>query len=293
MFSKPSAAALAERAVPVRIDSARPETRDFVARHKVQLVPALFVMNADEHVLVTVPPGDRTLEVMLAAIDEAERREKAFTATAARTDVEGRIALARLLVERHAWDEARSLYTGLLAGATAAAAHDGLVRLEDARGDLDAERRAAEGALAALPDDPLATSWRVRLATQEFRRTRNAPAALASIARLRTLLGETREPLAQAEVKVALADLLSRARQQDEAHALLDQVLAAYPRHARIAPSALLARANIHWRIEEYDRAEALLQRILDEHPASEEAASARVGLPNCRSMAEAKGAKK
>src|SRR6185436_7868409 len=94
------------RCVMVRLrggEDATPEVRDFMRRYGVQGYPALYVMNADGHLVV--PGMAYGVDSVLKAITYGESEEKDFAEWKARTDPEEREHFREMLGHRMAWEE--------------------------------------------------------------------------------------------------------------------------------------------------------------------------------------------
>ena len=281
VFARPESRVLGTRYLAVRLlagDDATDATRAVAHRYRLTAAPTMLALAPDGGVLARAFPRD--LDGILATMAQAELAEAAFrrrAATLGGSDDPADIrALARLHAERASWAQARQGYERLLA------MHDGvrdaqsLLAVLEAQDDRPARRALLERLVAAHPEHPHHTHWRIALVLLD------APDAAARRDALRALLAEVSSDAARATVRFALGDVHATLRENDQAMTQWDWILAHAPESPQAA-DALLRKATTTLRRGQglgdpavVRAARDLLTRFLREHPEHDAASTVR-----------------
>ncbi len=289
VFASPAGEELSRRFVAVRLTAGDAETREtaaFFERYGRSLPPVLSVLNAEGHMLV--PAAGATVEALLRSLERGARLDAEFHALDGATEPEARLRRATLLIDRMAWDEARSALDALLAEAPSAAAHEAQVDLLRRTGKADEELALLRQMLELYPRADHAPAWRVRLALQPTERVASRAEFLARLGAARTALAESLAAAeaaadlpAQAQYHVALADIAGRLGDSAAAATHADWVLD-HAAHTPFAASALTVKGHDAFRRGAWADSRALFERVLAEFPDSPEARDAPRAIENC-----------
>lgn len=269
-------------------DDITPEVSDFMSRYGVRGYPTLCVMNADGHVVVS--KVNRTVDAMLAALAEGDAAETKFAGLRAKTDPAGKKEYRDALKSRMAWDDAAALVLAEATSAPTAEIYGELAGLYASAGKAADERATLEKALGLFKDAKDRTTWRIRLATMDHdlgkatsreEAEKRVEASTKALEALLAKMAEEKDVAGGAQVHAAIGATLQRMGKADDAEKHFDAALAAEPK-GRIAPTALMGKANCAWIRKDWAACRTQLEKILAEFPDSEEAKNAPKGIENC-----------
>jgi hypothetical protein len=278
---------IAARCVPVRIQvnaTQSPEAKDFLRRYEVQAFPALFVMNADGHLLVG--GMRRTADSVLRSLTRAEEDEMKFGLATGKTDPAGQAEVRRLLLARRAWEEAIPLLAAEVAKVPTSDLLVSLAHAYQCLGRGTEERSTLALAVEKFPHDPSAPRWRMRIATLHLDALDDQPdefakGTIAALEPLAKALGEEGNKLGEAEVRLVLGNSHAGLHQFPEARREYDATIALTPDQPPAA-KALMGKASICWYEYDYRGCRALCLRVVEEFPDSGEAWAAKGTIEQC-----------
>jgi tetratricopeptide (TPR) repeat protein len=285
LFADPRAADLAAKCVLVRLrgaDDITPEVLEFNRRYGVEAYPALYILNADGHLVV--PSMAYTVESVTKALEFAATDEREFRELDKDTTSAARARARELRERRMAWEELLPAY---LDESVRFCSPTSLTRLADAYRRLSRaseERATLAKAIEVFEETPERTRWRIRLATIALDEITGEAFYEGTIERLTPLakqFADEHDRASEAEVRICIGNAHAELHHCAEAKAEYDAVVDLAPR-LPIAPKALLNKSAIYWYEYDYASCKATCQRILSEYPKSPEVKPARRTIKSC-----------
>lgn len=287
LFADPRAADLAGKCVLVRLrgaDDISTEVLEFNRRYGVEAYPALYVLNADGHLIV--PSMAYTVESVAKALEFAATDERDFRELDKDAAVAARARMRELRERRMAWDELLPAYVD---ESVRFCSPTTLTRLAETYRRLSrpAEERATLAkAIEVFEETPERTRWRIRLATISLdeiagKRDEFHEGTIERLTPLAKQFAGERDKASEAEVRICLGNAHAELHHCAEAKAEYDAVVDLAPK-LPIAPKALLNKSAVYWYEYDYASCKATCERIISEYPKSAEAKAARRTIKSC-----------
>jgi tetratricopeptide (TPR) repeat protein len=287
LFGDPQASDIASKCVLVRLrgaDDITTEVLEFNRRYGVEAYPALYILNADGHLIV--PSMAYTVESVLKALEFAATDERDFREMDKDPAVAARARTRELRERRMAWDDLLPAYVD---ESVRFCSPTTLTRLAEAYRRLSrpAEERATLAkAIEVFEETPERTRWRIRLATISLdeiagKRDDFHEATIERLTPLAKQFAGERDKASEAEVRMCMGLAHAELHHCAEAKTEFDAVVDLAPK-LPIAPKALLSKSAVHWYEYDYAGCKAACERILREYPKSPEAKPARRTIQSC-----------
>lgn len=285
LFADPRAAGLAEKCVLVRLkggDDMTSEVREFNRRYGVEAYPALYVLNADGHLIV--PSMAYSVDSVTKALEFARTDERDFRDLEKDTSLAARTRMRELRERRMAWDELLPAYVD---ESVRFCSPTTLTRLAEAYRRLSRapeERATLAKAIEVFEETQERTRWRIRLATIALDEVTGEAFHEGTIERLTPLakqFAEEHDKASEAEVRICIGTAHAELHHCAEAKTEFDAVVDLAPK-LPIAPKALLNKSAVYWYEYDYAGCKSACERILLEYPKSPEAKSARHTIKSC-----------